>query len=105
MAIPTTRTKEKATITIDSEKCNGCGVCVTVCKDFSLVIENGKVAESNSAVFGCFACGHCMAVCPHGAISVTGRLLSPADIYDLPPAKDIAHYDQLLALYLSLIHI
>lgn len=98
MAIPTSRTKEKATITIDDAKCNGCGVCVAVCKDFSLEIKNGKATESSGAAFGCFACGHCMAVCPHGAISVTGRFLSPADIFELPPPKEAASYDQLMAL-------
>jgi ferredoxin len=43
MAIPTTRAKECADINIDIEKCNGYGLCVSVCKDYSLVLEDGKV--------------------------------------------------------------
>ncbi len=38
MAIPTSRTKEDAQIRIDVDLCNDCGLCVTVCKDFSIEI-------------------------------------------------------------------
>jgi NAD-dependent dihydropyrimidine dehydrogenase PreA subunit len=34
MAIPTSRTKEAAEITINPEICNACGLCVNVCSDF-----------------------------------------------------------------------
>lgn len=64
MAIPTSRTKEKATIIIDTDKCTGCGQCVEVCKDFSLCLENNKAKISETSVFGCIGCGHCMAICP-----------------------------------------
>ncbi len=98
MAIPGTRTKEKAEIHIDLEKCNGCGLCVSVCKDFSLIIGNNKARESTSPMFGCIGCGHCMAICPTGAITIKGRTLSPQDLFDLPLKKDMATYSQLLAL-------
>lgn len=98
MAIPTTRTNEKGSISIDIEKCNGCGLCVSVCKDFSITIENGKAALSNSAVFECVACGHCMAICPEGAIKISGRTLSPGDVFELPDKNLAAGYDQVMAL-------
>ncbi|MCI0523563.1 MAG: 4Fe-4S binding protein, partial [Bacteroidales bacterium] len=98
MAIPTSRTKETGTITIDEEKCTGCGLCVSVCKDFSIVLVNGKARAGDKPVFGCIACGHCMAVCPEGAISINGRTLSPDDLFDLPPKESAAGYDQLLSL-------
>lgn len=98
MAIPTSRAKEAAEIRIDSEKCNGCGLCVTVCKDFSLEIENKKVQLSNTSVFGCIACGHCMAICPTGAIKIEGRTLSPNQLFDLPPKESAATYEQQLSL-------
>jgi len=98
MAIPTTRTNEKGSISIDIEKCNGCGLCVSVCKDFSITIENGKAVLSNTAVFGCVACGHCMAICPEGAIKISGRTLSPGDVFELPDKNLAAGYDQVMAL-------
>lgn len=99
MAIPTSRTKEKAEIRISYKKCNGCGLCVAVCKDFSYIIRDGKVALADDPVFGCVGCGHCMAICPEGAISIYGRTLSPENLFELPPKETSAKYEQLLSLY------
>lgn len=99
MAIPTSRTKEKATIKIYTDKCTGCGECVQVCKDFSLYLENKKVKISSTPAFGCIGCGHCMAICPTGAIEINGRELSKDDLFDLPPITDAANYGQLFNLY------
>lgn len=95
MPIPTSRTKENARILIHEEKCNGCGLCIDVCKDFSLVKENGKVAVSASPVFGCIACGHCMAICPQEAIEINGRCMSAEDFYTLPAESESADYISL----------
>lgn len=99
MVIPTSRTKEKATIRIDTDKCTACGQCVEVCKDFNLCLENNKARVSETSVFGCIGCGHCMAICPAGAIEISGRELSKDDLFDLPPEKSAANYEQLLALF------
>lgn len=98
MAIPTSRTKEKALITIDPEKCTGCGQCVEVCKDFSIVIENGKAKAGSDPAFGCIGCGHCMAICPEDAIQIAGREISPDDLFKLPEHEGTADYNQLLNL-------
>lgn len=98
MAIPTSRTHEAAAIAIDTAACTGCGQCVAVCKDFGLALADGKATLSGHPLFGCIGCGHCMAVCPHGAITVSGRTLSPADCFPLPPRSSAAGYDALLAL-------
>ena len=98
MPIPTTRTKEIAEIVIHEELCNGCGLCVSVCKDFSLVMRNDKVTKSDTALFGCIGCGHCMAICPTGAIEIFGRELSPKDLFPVPRRDQMASYEQLLAL-------
>ncbi len=98
MGIPTSRTKEKATIKINADSCTGCGKCVDTCNDYSLIIENEKAKVNSNPIFGCIACGHCMAVCPHGAISIHGRTLSPDDMFDLPSAESMADYNHLLAL-------
>jgi ferredoxin len=98
MAIPTSRTKTKADISIHNELCNGCGLCVSVCKDFSLTLNEGKVQVSDHPFFGCVGCGHCMAICPSGAIMINGRELSPKDLFDLPQKEEVASYDQLISL-------
>lgn len=98
MAIPTTRTKSKGTITISREACTGCGLCVSVCNDFSLHLTEGKAVESSNPAFGCIACGHCMAICPTGAISINGRELSPDDLFKLPSAGKPIDYEALLTM-------
>lgn len=98
MPIPTTRTKETATIKIEMEKCTGCGTCVSVCKDFNFKIIDKKVAISGKSIFGCIACGHCMMACPIGAIAVEGRTLSPVQLFDLPDKSIAPSYDSLLAM-------
>lgn len=98
MPIPTSRTNENGQIEIIDEKCTGCALCVEICKDFSLEIIDGKAAVSKTPFFGCFGCGQCMAICPHDAIKITGRAISPDDLFDLPEKKEAATYSQLLSL-------
>lgn len=98
MAIPTSRTKEKAEIEINEDKCTGCGLCVSVCKDYSLKVENHKVKATDNPFFGCIGCGHCMAICPSDAIKISGRTLSPEDLFDLPDKEKAAKYEQLFFL-------
>lgn len=95
MAIPTSRTHEAGRLQFFPELCNGCGLCVQVCKDFSIRIVDGKAERSDQAVFGCIGCGHCMAICPQGAIQVEGRCLSAADLTPLPGKGEAADYRSL----------
>jgi ferredoxin len=99
MAIPTSRTKVKGEISINNELCNGCGLCVQVCSDNSLMMLEGKAHENPNPHFGCIACGHCMAVCPTEAIEIHGRELSPEDMFILPKKEQAAAFEQLLGLY------
>lgn len=98
MSIPTSRTKELGEIRIDTEKCIGCGLCVSVCKNYSLDIKDNKVCQSDTSCFGCIACGHCMAICPQGAIEIFGRTMSPKDLFDLPKKATATDYNSLLNL-------
>jgi ferredoxin len=98
LAVPTSRTKTKAEIRISTEKCTGCGLCVSVCKDFGLEMVDGKVRVNDHPLFGCLGCGHCMAICPTGAIEIHGRTLSPDDLFDLADMGKAATYEQLLFL-------
>lgn len=49
------------------EKCNGCGLCVIVCRCNALVLVNNVVTVVE--VEDCGWCAQCEAVCPTGAIS------------------------------------
>ena len=98
MAIPTTRTTEAGQITIDYSKCNGCGLCVEVCADFEYKILKGKVVPSGTPLFGCIACGQCMAICPQDAIKINGRTLSPENLFPLSKAKLPTEFPAFLSL-------
>ncbi len=57
----------EVTTIIDPGKCNGCGLCVSVCPDRTISMEEGRAAVTGER---CFQCGHCLAVCPTGAVRV-----------------------------------
>lgn len=55
------------TITIDSEKCNGCGLCVKVCHEGVIALENGKAVVASMNL--CDGIGDCLPACPQNAIT------------------------------------
>ncbi len=61
-------------ITIDFERCKGCGLCVTVCPRNSIVIskqpnKNGYFPAQASDT-DCTACANCAIICPEAVITV-----------------------------------
>lgn len=58
---------EKVTTTIDEDLCTGCALCVQICPSKALSMQDGKAAVTGK---GSLNCGHCMAICPTGAITV-----------------------------------
>ena len=63
-----------AFLTIDETKCKQDGICAAECPRRIITQEDDasfpQVAEADEAY--CMVCGHCVAVCPNGALSVTG---------------------------------
>jgi nitroreductase/NAD-dependent dihydropyrimidine dehydrogenase PreA subunit len=57
---------------VDAEKCVACGLCVKDCPARIISIRD-KLAHIDPEKDGdCLNCQHCLAVCPHGAVSVAG---------------------------------
>ncbi|MCL4505582.1 MAG: 4Fe-4S binding protein [Chloroflexi bacterium] len=64
-------------ITIDEEKCDGCGACVPSCAEGALQIVNGKARLVKESF--CDGLGACLGECPQGALRV---LDLEVDAYD-----------------------
>lgn len=62
---------------VDVNKCIGCGLCFQDCFPKDIEIVDGKAKINNVT---CIKCGHCIAVCPKGAVST--------DEYNMEDVKD-----------------
>lgn len=69
---------------IDLRKCIGCGMCARDCLPQSLEIWDGKAYFLED--HNCMQCGHCVAICPRGAVSIPE--LNMSEVVDL---KDHPH--------------
>jgi ferredoxin len=66
---------KRSIITIDEDKCNGCGICVPDCPEGALQVIDGKV-RLVSDLF-CDGLGACLKTCPEGALTVEEREAEP----------------------------
>lgn len=81
-----------AQVTIDYKRCNEDGICAEVCPRKLIEIFDGAPRPAAGMAQLCIQCGHCMAVCPQGAVSISGVGSSEC------PKIDRAHwptYEQL----------
>ena len=62
-------------ITIDEEKCDGCGVCIPACAEGALQIVDGKARLVKESY--CDGLGACLNECPQGAITLEKREAEP----------------------------
>lgn len=58
-------------VSIDEEKCNGCGLCITACAEGAIELIDGK-AKLVSDIY-CDGLGACLGHCPEDAITVEPR--------------------------------
>ncbi len=56
------------TLTLDDEKCTGCGMCTSVCPQavFEIAGDKARIADRDA----CMECGACARNCPTVAVSV-----------------------------------
>ncbi|MFA6635641.1 MAG: 4Fe-4S binding protein [Candidatus Omnitrophota bacterium] len=68
---------KRAMITIDENKCDGCGLCVPNCQEGAIQIIDGKARLISDLL--CDGLGACVGHCPRGAMKVEER---EAEAYD-----------------------
>ncbi|HOV09130.1 MAG: hypothetical protein BWY23_00930 [Spirochaetes bacterium ADurb.Bin218] len=72
-----------ALITIDNSKCKQDKICVMECPMQIITMKEGEFPEvSPKAESICINCGHCVAVCPTGALSLTTMKAEDCDPID-----------------------
>lgn len=82
-------------ITIDGERCNGCGLCADSCHEGAIGIVDGKARLLREDY--CDGLGDCLPACPMNAISFEEReapayneaavLASKKNAHAMPPVK------------------
>lgn len=72
-------------ISIDQNKCIGCGRCVKECFPGNIGMAEGKAIDLGG---NCMTCGHCLAVCPVGAVTLP--------VYDMNEVLEIKGLNQAI---------
>ncbi len=62
---------KRTIVTIDEEKCTGCGKCVAPCAEGAIEIIDGKAKVVSEDL--CDGMGYCIGICPEGAITIEER--------------------------------
>ena len=88
-------------ITIDQNKCDGCGLCASACHEGAIGIQNGKAMLLREDY--CDGLGDCLPACPQNAISFVEREAAAYNEDAVLAAKGIAGQLQNLPVQLKLV--
>ncbi|UCG78505.1 MAG: nitroreductase family protein [Nitrospirota bacterium] len=83
-------------MSIDKKKCTGTGICVAECPRLIIKLKDKDpiAYPVEGAEELCIHCGHCVAVCPHGAVSLSFMKTDDCPVIDrkkLPDPVGIEH--------------
>jgi predicted Fe-Mo cluster-binding NifX family protein/ferredoxin len=59
----------KAVAVVDSEKCTGCGICISVCPTGAIEVDQQAVVDEET----CNGCAACVSECPNEAIIIARK--------------------------------
>ncbi len=65
-------------VKVDTDLCVGCGACVKDCIGYNIEIQEKKAVIKRD----CILCGHCVAVCPVGAVSIPEYDMADVEEFD-----------------------
>ena len=82
--------KSTRQLTLDKNKCTGCGACVATCPQNARTMEEG-LPKVNAAL--CKRCGACLEACPGGAIALEGKFVDTEQVL-AEVRKDKVFYDR-----------
>lgn len=82
-------------ITIDNDKCNGCGLCATACHEGAIGLVDGKAQLLREDY--CDGLGDCLPACPTGAISFEEREAPAYNEAAVQAAKEAKKVPQTLS--------
>lgn len=86
-------------IEINKERCGRDGLCTVVCPaNLIKKEEDGSIKTVENAKAQCFACGHCIAICPKGALTLSG--VAPEELPEVKEDLKISR-DQIAQLMKS----
>jgi NAD-dependent dihydropyrimidine dehydrogenase PreA subunit len=68
-------------ITVQTERCDGCGVCVDYCPNGAILLQNGVAFISQDL---CQACEACLDVCPQGALVYQEQMEPVVEVIHIP---------------------
>jgi len=89
---------EGVSVTVDTDKCTGCGICEKRCFMGALSLADDKIVLAEEK---CLACGVCVEQCPQDAITIDvfdgekmkkaffERIESQLDLYSSIPGKEV----------------
>ena len=73
-------------ITVQTERCDGCGACVDCCPTGAILLQNGVATVSQDL---CQECEACLEVCPQGALVRQEQVQPAVEVIQMPAVPPV----------------